>query len=127
MLDNGVVLRISDLFLIGKTSVVFDRCKALCRLRPSIDRADPAGNGKAVYPPIRTRTGRTSVLETPEFRKTNYIISSVWAAAFAVMVLAELAILFLPHVSQRLGIIVIVLALVGAVEFTGWYPSRLKQ
>jgi hypothetical protein len=64
--------------------------------------------------------------DSPEFRKTNFVISGVWALAFAVMVLAELAVLLSPQVPQRLGVIVIVLALVGAVKFTGWYPERAK-
>jgi hypothetical protein len=27
----------------------------------------------------------------------------------------------------RVGVVVIILALVGAVKFTGWYPARVKQ
>ena len=65
--------------------------------------------------------------ESPEFRRTNYVISSIWAAAFAVMILAELAILFAAQLPRRLGIIVIVLALIGAVKFTGWYPTRVSR
>ena len=64
--------------------------------------------------------------ESPEFRHTNYVISGVWAAAFALMVLAELAILLAPQMPRRLGIIVIILAIVGAVKFTGWYPERAR-
>ncbi|MCK8783851.1 hypothetical protein M0638_05585 [Roseomonas sp. NAR14] len=63
---------------------------------------------------------------TPRFVRTNYVITGVWAAAFAAMVLAELAMLSLPGMPQRLGIAVIVLALVGAVKFTGWYPERVR-
>jgi hypothetical protein len=64
---------------------------------------------------------------TPEFRRTNYVISGAWALAFAVMIVAELAILFAPRLSRRVGIVVIILALVGAVKFTGWYPERVRQ
>lgn len=63
---------------------------------------------------------------SPAFIRTNYVITSVWAAAFAVMVVAELALLFLPGLPQRVGVIAIVLALVGAVKFTGWYPERVR-
>jgi len=62
-----------------------------------------------------------------EFRKTNYVTSGVWALAFALMVLAELAILLAPQMPQRVGVIVIVLAIVGALKFTGWYPARAKN
>ena len=63
----------------------------------------------------------------PEFIRTNYVISSVWALAFAVMVLAELALLYVPGLPPRAGVVTIVLALVGAVKFTGWYPKREKR
>ncbi len=63
----------------------------------------------------------------PEFVHTNYVITAVWALAFALMVLAELALLYVPQTPHRAGVIVIILALVGAVKFTGWYPSRIKQ
>jgi hypothetical protein len=61
-----------------------------------------------------------------EFLRTNYVITAGWAAAFAVMVLAELALLYIPQMPPRVGIIAIVLALYGAVKFTGWYPNRTK-
>ena len=61
---------------------------------------------------------------TPEFLHTNYVISGVWAVAFALMVLAELALLYAPQIPHRAGVIIIVAALVGAVKFTNWYPSR---
>ncbi len=63
----------------------------------------------------------------PEFIRTNYIITAVWGGAFAVMVAAELALLLVPDMPPRIGIIAIVLALVGAVKFTGWYPSRAHR
>jgi hypothetical protein len=55
----------------------------------------------------------------PEFVRTNYVITAVWALAFAVMVVAELVLLYVPDVPPRAGIVAIVLALVGAVKFTG--------
>jgi hypothetical protein len=64
---------------------------------------------------------------TPEFLHVNYVISGAWALAFALMVLAELALLYAPQIPRRVGIIVIVVALVGAVKFTSWYPSRSQR
>lgn len=64
---------------------------------------------------------------SPAFVRTNYVITAAWAAAFAVMVAAECALLFVPEVPHRVGVVVIVLALVGAVKFTGWYPDRVRQ
>ncbi|HEX3865061.1 MAG TPA: hypothetical protein VHY35_25520 [Stellaceae bacterium] len=63
----------------------------------------------------------------PEFIHTNYVITGVWALAFAVMTIAELALLYVPGLPPRVGVITIVLALVGAVKFTGWYPQRAKS
>ena len=62
----------------------------------------------------------------PEFVRTNYAITAVWALAFAVMVVAELVLLYVPDIPPRAGIVAIVLALVGAVKFTGWYPERRR-
>lgn len=63
---------------------------------------------------------------SPEFIRTNYVITAAWAAAFAVMVAAEAALLYVPGLPPRAGVVVIVLALVGAMKFTGWYPERVK-
>jgi hypothetical protein len=63
---------------------------------------------------------------SPTFVRTNYVITAAWAGAFAVMIAAELALLYVPGFPQRAGIIIIVLAIVGAVKFTGWYPERVK-
>jgi hypothetical protein len=62
--------------------------------------------------------------DRPEFIRTNYVITGAWALAFAVMVVAELALLYVPELPSRVGIMAIVLALIGAVKFTGWYPGR---
>ena len=64
---------------------------------------------------------------SPEFVRTNYVITAVWALAFGVMVIAELALLYEPGLPPRVGIIAIVLALVGAVKFTGWYPKQARN
>jgi hypothetical protein len=64
--------------------------------------------------------------DNPAFIRTNYIITGVWALAFAVMVLAELALLYVPGLPPRAGVITIVVALIGAVKFTGWYPERVR-
>jgi hypothetical protein len=63
----------------------------------------------------------------PAFIQTNYVITGVWALAFAVMVAAELALLYMPEMSHRVGVLAIIVALVGAVKFTGWYPDHVRQ
>jgi hypothetical protein len=64
---------------------------------------------------------------SPEFIRTNYVITAIWALAFALMVIAELALLYAPNLPKRVGVIVIVVALVGAVKFTGWYPEHIRS
>ena len=52
------------------------------------------------------------------FLRRNDLISGVWAAAFGVMVAAELAMLAQPQVSHAVGTVVIILALLGAARLT---------
>ena len=61
---------------------------------------------------------------SPRFVRTNYVITAVWALAFAVMVAADLVMLYATDLPPRVGIIATVLAIVGAVKFTSWYPER---
>jgi len=63
---------------------------------------------------------------TPAFRRTNYVITAVWAAAFAVLVLADLLWIWRPDVPPRVGVWATIAALVAAVKFTGWYPRRVR-
>jgi hypothetical protein len=63
--------------------------------------------------------------KSPEFLRTNYAISAVWALAFTVLVGADLVLIYLPDL-HRFGIIVTVLALVGAFKFTASYPERQR-
>jgi hypothetical protein len=64
--------------------------------------------------------------DRPEFVRANTIITAAWALAFAAIVIADLALLCAPGVPPRLGVIVIILALAGAVWFTSWYPARMR-
>lgn len=63
---------------------------------------------------------------SPQFKRTNFIISGVWALAFATMVVAELALLYVPTLTPKIGIISIIIALVCAVKFTSWYPTQIQ-
>ena len=63
---------------------------------------------------------------SPGFVRANYAITAAWALAFLVMVAAELALLYIPGMPRRVGVVAIVLALVGAVRFTSWYPERVR-
>ena len=68
----------------------------------------------------------TEFWERPEFIRTNYVVTAVWALAFSVMVIVELILLYWPEVPPRVGILVTIAALFGAVKFTSWYPERRR-
>lgn len=62
--------------------------------------------------------------DSPLFLRINYVITAVWALAFAVMVAADLVLVYRPDLPSKYGIIVTVLAIIGAVKFTQKYPER---
>ena len=84
----------------------------------------------AIGRPFTLQYAREQVPEaywnSPEFHRTNVVITAAWAVAFAVLVAVEGAMVALPGFPHQLGVVVIVLALVGAVKFTQWYPSRSR-
>ncbi|MSP45252.1 MAG: hypothetical protein EXQ83_05120 [Xanthobacteraceae bacterium] len=59
---------------------------------------------------------------SPQFARTNMVITAAWAVAFALLVVADIVMLAMPEVPHRFGIILTIAALVGAVKFTDWYP-----
>ncbi|SFU96601.1 hypothetical protein SAMN02799631_03467 [Methylobacterium sp. 174MFSha1.1] len=64
------------------------------------------------------------VWSTPEFGRVNRAVTLAWAAAFAVLVLADAAMVFVPEIPRRLDILATVLALVGAYKFTARATSQ---
>ncbi len=64
------------------------------------------------------------VASSPRFLRVNDVISAVWAGAFALMVVADLLLVYAPELPVQLAIIVTVVALLVAVKFTGWYPRK---
>ncbi len=63
---------------------------------------------------------------TPIFIRTNYILTAVWAAAFAVTVIADIVLLYAPGLPPAVGITLTALAIAGAFKFTAWYPERVR-
>jgi hypothetical protein len=66
------------------------------------------------------------VWNTPGFVHTNYIITAAWAVAFAVMVSADLVLLYLPKLPAQIGIGATIVAIWGAIRFTSWYADRAQ-
>jgi len=63
----------------------------------------------------------------PAFVQVNYVITGVWALAFAIVVAADVLMAFATHIPTWVGIMVTVAALMGALKFTGWYPVRSRS
>jgi hypothetical protein len=63
---------------------------------------------------------------SPDFVRVNYAITFAWAAAFAVMVAADLLMTYMSSVPHSVGIVITVAALYAAIKFTGWYPQRQR-
>ena len=63
----------------------------------------------------------------PHFRTINYLISGVWAVAFAVMAGADYAMARMPSVPFWIGVLITVGAIVSAVWFTLWYPAHRQR
>ncbi|MGV1793468.1 hypothetical protein [Rhizobium sp. A37_96] len=61
---------------------------------------------------------------SPQFMRTNYVITAAWALAFFVLVTADIVLLYVPALPPRIGIISTIVALIAAVKFTAWYPER---
>ncbi|QSI28057.1 hypothetical protein GNX71_00090 [Variovorax sp. RKNM96] len=62
----------------------------------------------------------------PGFRLVNNVITAAWAVAFALMVLADVAMIYMPVLPLWVGIAVTVAAIVGAIRFTQWYPEHMR-
>ncbi|KAB1069915.1 hypothetical protein [Methylobacterium planeticum] len=67
------------------------------------------------------------VWSTPQFYAVNRNITAVWAGAFAVLVVADAAMIYLPEIPRRIDIIATVLALVGAYTFTVRATGRAQE
>ncbi|ABE33981.1 putative membrane protein [Paraburkholderia xenovorans LB400] len=58
------------------------------------------------------------------FLHVNYVISAAWAGAFAILVLADIAMAYAPAPLHSTGVIASVIALIAAIRFTSWYPAQ---
>ena len=85
----------------------------------------------AIGKPFTLQYARERVPEerwkSPRFTRINFVITSVWALAFACIVAADLMMIYVPNVPLRVGIVVTLAALYGAYRFTNWYPKQAPQ
>lgn len=63
----------------------------------------------------------------PGFLRANYIITSAWTLAALLMVLGNMAVLYVPGLPIWLSLVVAFAARNSAVVFTKWYPQYRKM
>jgi hypothetical protein len=64
---------------------------------------------------------------SPVFLRLNDVLTSAWAAAFGVLVAADLLMIYVPSVPLTVGIVVTIAALAAAIWFSRWYPEKVRQ
>jgi len=62
----------------------------------------------------------------PGFMKSNYVITGAWTAAFLLMVIANVLLIYVPGLPLWSGIAIAFAARNTAVYFTRWYPQYRK-
>lgn len=62
----------------------------------------------------------------PGFMKANYIITSAWTAAFLLMMVANVAMMYVPSLPLWSGLVIAFAARNSAAYFTKWYPQYRK-
>jgi hypothetical protein len=60
----------------------------------------------------------------PGFMRANYIITGAWTAAFLLMVIANVAMIYVPGLPLWAGLVVALAARNSAALFTKWYPKH---
>jgi hypothetical protein len=68
-----------------------------------------------------------SLWSSPEFLRTNYVITGAWALAFLLLAVADWVLLTTPSTPRFVGFAVIAALLYGAFKFTDWYPQQLSR
>jgi hypothetical protein len=62
----------------------------------------------------------------PGFMKANYIITSAWTTAFLLMMIANVALMYVPGLPLWSGLVIAFAARNSAAYFTKWYPRYRK-
>lgn len=61
--------------------------------------------------------------ELPGFLHANYIITYVWTAAFVLMLITDMLMIYAPSLSLWIGLAIAFAARNAAAYFTKWYPD----
>ena len=62
----------------------------------------------------------------PGFRQANYILTWVWTAAFILMLIADMLMIYAPSLPLWVGVGIAFAARNCAVYFTRWYPEHRR-
>lgn len=68
-----------------------------------------------------------AVWRTREFLRTNYVVTGVWALAFAVMTIADATATFHRMLPLSLDVAAGLAAMAGAIVFTARYPAFVRD
>lgn len=63
------------------------------------------------------------IIKLPGFLTANYILTGVWTAAFVLMLIADMLMIYLPGLPIWVGFAIAFAARNTAVYFTKWYPQ----
>jgi hypothetical protein len=68
----------------------------------------------------------TETTRLPSFERVNYLICWAWTGATLLMMVGNIAVLYMPNLPLWSGVLVAFAARNGAVCFTRWYPQYRK-
>jgi hypothetical protein len=63
------------------------------------------------------------IAQLPGFMRANYVITAAWTVAFALMVMANLLLIYVPDLPLWSGLAIAFAARNTAIYFTKWYPE----
>lgn len=65
--------------------------------------------------------------DRPRFRRTNYAITSVWAASFGVAAIADFGRTYAQAKTGTFDTLIVIGSTIGAIKFTKWYPGWVRR
>jgi hypothetical protein len=69
----------------------------------------------------------TETVKLPGFLRANYVITWAWTAAFLLMVITNVLMIYLPSLPLWAGIAIALAARNSAAYFTKWYPKHRRE
>jgi hypothetical protein len=66
-------------------------------------------------------------MQLPGFLRANYIITWAWTAAFLLMVIANILMIYVPNLPLWSGLAIAFAARNSAAYFTKWYPKHRRE